>query len=96
MSGTSSSTSSSTSSLGIRSYAKCTRRSISRESPERRFCSLEPVGQPDHALLVAVPDDQAAVAVLQDLLEQHDLADLVELQHVDDVHRLVDHHLLAG
>ena len=55
----------------------------------------EPVREPDHALLVAVPDDQRAVTALEHLLEQHDLADVVELQHVDDVHRLVDHHLLA-
>ena len=54
------------------------------------------LGQPDHALLVGVRDDQGALAVGEHLLEHHDLADLLELEGGDDVERLVEHDLLAA
>ena len=47
------------------------------------------------ALLVGVGDDQDPVAVGEQLLEHHDLADLLVLERGDDVERLVEHHLLA-
>ena len=54
------------------------------------------LGQPDHALLVRVRDDQGPVAVLEQLLEHDDFADrLVALRH-HHVERLVQHHFLAG
>src|SRR5215211_4403043 len=56
----------------------------------------EPMCEPDDAFLVAVSDHQCPIAVLEHFLEQHDLTDLVELQDLHHVHRLVDHHLLAG
>ena len=53
------------------------------------------VGQPDHALLVGVRDDQGALAVLEDLLEHHDFAVRSRTRATDDVERLVEHDLLA-
>ena len=47
------------------------------------------------ALLVGVGDHQRAIAVLQDLLEHHDLADLLEREGGDHVECLVEHDLLA-
>jgi hypothetical protein len=41
-------------------------------------------------------DHQCPITVLEHLLEQHDLTDLVEVEDLHHVHRLVDHHLLAG
>ena len=43
-----------------------------------------------------MPDDQGALAVGEHLLEHDDLADALELQRRDDVHRLVEHDLLAA
>ena len=96
MSGTSSSTSSSTSSFGHPLVREVDPAVDQQRVPGAEVLLLQPVGQPDHALLVTVPDDQAADAVLEDLLEQHDLADLVEVEHVDEVEGLVDHDLAAG
>ena len=56
---------------------------------------LERVGESDDALLVGVRDDQGALAVGEQLLEHHDLADLLEVERGDDVERLVEHDLLA-
>ena len=53
------------------------------------------VGEVDDPLLVGVPDDQRAVAAVEDLLEHDDLADALEAARGDDVHRLVEHDLLA-
>ncbi len=53
------------------------------------------LGQAYDALLVGVGDDQDAVAVGEQLLEHHDLADLLELERGDDVEGLVEHDLLA-
>ena len=53
------------------------------------------LGEADDALLVGVGDDQDALAVGEQLLEHHDLADLLELERGDDVERLVEHDLLA-
>ena len=54
------------------------------------------LGEAHHALLVGVGDDQGALAVGEQLLEHHDLADLLELERGDDVERLVEHDLLAA
>ncbi len=54
------------------------------------------LGEPHHPLLVGVPGDQGALAVLQDFLEGDDVADALEGHRVDDVERLVEHHLLAA
>ena len=54
------------------------------------------LGDADHPLLVGVGDHQHPVAVGQDLLEHHDLADLLELERGDDVEGLVEHDLLAA
>ena len=43
-----------------------------------------------------MPDDQGALAVLQDLLEGDDVADALELHGLDHVERLVEHQLLAA
>jgi hypothetical protein len=51
---------------------------------------------PHDALLVGVRDHQGPVAVGQDLLQHHDLADLLELESGDDVEGLVEHDLLAA
>ena len=53
------------------------------------------VGEADHALLVGVRDHQRALAVLEELLEHHDLADALEAEGLDHVERLVEHDLLA-
>src|SRR4051794_25278096 len=57
------------------------------------------VGEVDHALLVGVPDDQRPlgdpVDRLQQLLEHDHVAGLLEAARLDDVHRLVEHDLLA-
>ena len=95
MSGTSSSTSSSTSLLGIRSYAYDERGSISSESPARSGCVHQRVGQVDDPLLVRVRDDQRPVAALEHLLEHHDLAGPLEPERVDDVECVVEQDLLA-
>ena len=52
-------------------------------------------GQPDDALLVGVGDDQGPLAVGEQLLEHHDLADLLEVEGGHDVEGLVEHDLLA-
>ncbi len=54
------------------------------------------LGDADHPLLVGVRDHQDAVAVGEELLEHHDLADLLELEGGDHVQRLVEHDLLAA
>ena len=58
------------------------------------------VGEVDHALVVGVPDDQGAlrdaVDRLEQLLEHDDVALALEPPRLDDVHRLVEHDLLAG
>ena len=53
------------------------------------------LGEAYDALLVGVGDDQGALAVGEDLLEHHDLADLLEVERGDDVEGLVEHDLLA-
>src|SRR4051794_11814935 len=53
------------------------------------------VGQHDHPLLVGVSDDESAVAAFENLLEQDDVALALELPHLHDVERLVEHDLLA-
>ncbi|MEY9211295.1 hypothetical protein ABH917_000741 [Thermobifida halotolerans] len=53
------------------------------------------LGDADDPLLVVVGDDQDTVAVLEDLLEHDDLADGLVGGRLDDVERLVQHHLLA-
>src|SRR5215207_2673461 len=57
---------------------------------------MESMREPDDAFLIAMSDHQCPVAALEHLLEQHDLTDLVELEDLHYVHRLVDHHLLTG
>ena len=96
MSGTSSSTSSSTSLFGIRSYAYAERGSMSRESPGAQGRVEQRVGEVDHPLLVGVGDHQRPVAALEDLLEHDDLAGPLEPERVDDVERVVEQHLLAA
>src|SRR4051794_11980656 len=54
------------------------------------------LGQPHHLLLVGVTDDEGALTVGEHLLERDDLADALELEGVDDVHRFVEHDLLAA
>ncbi|CAB4966268.1 unannotated protein [freshwater metagenome] len=54
------------------------------------------LGEADDPLLVGVGDDQGTLAVGEDLLEHHDLADLLEVERGDDVERLVEHDLLAA
>src|SRR3954447_17996183 len=54
------------------------------------------VGKHDDALFVGVPDDQGAVAAFEDLLEQDDVTLALELAHLHDVERLVEHDLLAA
>ena len=53
-------------------------------------------GEPDDPLLVGVGDDERPLAVLEQLLEHHHLADLLEVERGDDVERLVEHDLLAA
>ena len=53
------------------------------------------LGEAYDALLVGVGDDQGALAVGEQLLEHHHLADLLEVEGGDDVERLVEHDLLA-
>ena len=48
------------------------------------------------ALLVGVRDDQGPLAVLEQLLEHDDLADLLEVEGGDHVEGLVEHDLLAA
>ncbi len=48
-----------------------------------------------HLLLVGVRDDQGPRPSLEDLLEHHDVTALFETGDLDDVHRLVEHDLLA-
>src|SRR6476660_3692562 len=57
---------------------------------------MKTVREAHDAFLITVADHQRAVTVLEHLLEQYDFADLVELEDFHDVHRLVDHDLLAG
>src|SRR6476659_7011878 len=56
---------------------------------------MKPIGEADDAFLIPVADDQRAITVLEHLLEQYDFADLIELEDLHYVHRLVDHDLLA-
>ena len=57
---------------------------------------LEQRGREAHdPLLVGVGDDQGSLPVLEQLLEHHDFADLLELERGDDVEGLVEHDLLA-
>jgi hypothetical protein len=55
----------------------------------------ERLGQPDHALLVGLGDDQGTFAVGEHLLEHDDLAHLLEALGDDDVERFVQDHFLA-
>ena len=57
--------------------------------------ALQRLGEADDALLVGVGDHQGALAVGEELLEHHDLADLLEVEGGDDVEGLVEHDLLA-
>ncbi len=54
------------------------------------------LGEADDALLVGVGDHQGPLAVGEELLEHHHLADLLEVEGGDDVERLVEHDLLAA
>ena len=49
----------------------------------------------DDPLLVGVPDDERTIAAFEDLLHHDDLAGALEAAGRDDVHRLVEHDLLA-
>jgi hypothetical protein len=95
MSGTSSRTSSSTSAEDPSRRRSPERDSIISASPTRIVLLAQRAGDVDDALLVGVRDDQRAV-VVQQLLEDHDLALALELADGDDVERLVEHDLLAG
>ena len=53
------------------------------------------LGQPDHALLVSLGDDQRTLGVGEDLLEHDDLAHRLVRLGDDDVERLVEHDFLA-
>ena len=57
---------------------------------------LELVGELAHALFVGAADDEGARAVLEQLLERHDLAGDVGGAGEHDVQRLVEHDLLAA
>ena len=70
--------------------------SSSSESPARSGCVEQRLGEADDPLLVGVRDHQGPVAVVEELLEHHDLADLLEAERRDDVQRLVEHDLLAA
>ena len=52
-------------------------------------------GEPHDPLLVGVRDDQGALAVGEQLLHHHDLADRLVTLGDDDVQRLVEHDFLA-
>ena len=96
MSGTSSRTSSSTSALGI-----CLEHVSRAWFEQQRVAGADlhldqRLGKTHDALLVGVADDQGARAVGEQLLEHHDLADLLEAHDPDDVHRLVQHDLAAA
>ena len=54
------------------------------------------LGEPHDLLLVGVADDQGALTVGEHLFEGDDLADALEVEGGDDVHRLVEHDLLAA
>lgn len=56
----------------------------------------EGLGEPHHPFLVGVPDDQGALAVLEDLLEGDDVPGPLEFHGLDHVERLVEHHFLAS
>ncbi len=51
------------------------------------------VGQLAHSLLVGAPDDQGADAVVEQLLDRHDLAGDLGTAGLDDVEALVEHDL---
>ena len=95
MSGTSSSTRSATSALGIRSKTKPERDSRSSASPARIVSSVEGGRDPADPLLVGLGHDEHP-AVVEDLLAEHDLAGRLVAVRGDDVHRLVEHDLAAG
>lgn len=54
------------------------------------------LGEPHHPFLVGVPDDQGALAVLEDLLEGDDVPGPLELHGLDHVERFVEHDFLAS
>ena len=59
------------------------------------MASQQRSGEAYDALLVGVGDDQGPLAVGEQLLEHHDLADLLEVEAGHDVEGLVEHDLLA-
>ena len=95
MSGTSSRTSDSLSSLGSFSMSSWVRTSISSESPARSLVAEHLLGQLGHPLLVGPGEDDAAPAVLELLLEGDHLAVHLAVAHQHHVERLVEHHLVA-
>ena len=96
MSGTSSRTSSSTSDFGhpLVDVAGAGVEQQRVAGPDGAS-SAQRLGEADDALLVGVGDDQGALAVGEQLLEHHHLADLLEVERGDDVEGLVEHDLLA-
>ena len=97
MSGTSSRTSSSTSDFGHPLVDVAGPRLEQQRLPHPQVLAVQQrLGQPDDLLLVGVPHHEGALAVGEDLLEHDDLADALEVQRRDDVHRLVEHDLLAA
>ena len=95
MSGTSSRTSSSTSDFGHPLVDVAGAGVEQQGVAGAQGRSAQRLGEPDHPLLVGVGDHQGALAVGEQLLEHHDLADLLEVERGDDVERLVEHDLLA-
>ena len=69
---------------------------MSRWSPARSFSPSIASGQLAHPLLVGAADHERALAVLEQLLEDHDLAGDLETAGEHDVERLVEHDLLAA
>ena len=54
------------------------------------------VGDLGHPLLVAAAVDEGATAVVEHLLQRHDLAGALGVARLDDVQRLVEHDLVAA
>ena len=96
MSGTSSRTSSSTSDFGHPLVDVAGARVEQQRVAGAQRVAAQRLGDADDALLVGVGDDQRPLAVREELLEHHDLADLLELERGDDVEGLVEHDLLAA
>ena len=94
MSGTSSSTRSATSALGMRSKTKPERDSRSSASPARIGLAVQGGRDPADPLLVGLGNHEHP-AVVEDLLAEHHLAGGLVPVSGNDVHRLVEHDLAA-